>query len=40
MKWLNSYRAVSEAGKLCPETMLVSVGDRESDIYESVFGNA
>ena len=34
MKWLNSYRAVSEAQKLCPQTMLVSVGDRESDIYE------
>lgn len=34
MKWLNSYRAVSEARKLCPRTMLVSIGDRESDIYE------
>lgn len=34
MKWINSYRAVSEAQKLCPETMLVSVGDREADIYE------
>ncbi len=34
MKWLNSYRAVSEAQKLCPETMLVSVGDRESDLYD------
>jgi hypothetical protein len=34
IKWLNSYRAVSEVQKLCPETMLVSVGDRESDIYE------
>ena len=34
MKWLNSYRAVSEAQALCPETMLVSVGDREADIYE------
>jgi hypothetical protein len=34
IKWLKSYRAVSEVQKLCPETMLVSVGDRESDIYE------
>jgi hypothetical protein len=34
IKWLNSYRAVCEVQKLCPETQLVSVGDRESDIYE------
>ena len=34
MKWLHSYRAVREVQRLCPETMLVSVGDRESDIYE------
>ena len=34
MKWLRSYRAVREVQSLCPETMLVSVGDRESDIYE------
>ena len=34
MKWLNSYRAVCEVQRLCPDTMLVSVGDRESDIYE------
>jgi hypothetical protein len=34
MKWLNSYRAVSEVQKLCPETQLVSVGDRESDLYD------
>ncbi len=33
-KWLVSYRAVAEAQKLCSETMLVSVGDREADIYE------
>jgi hypothetical protein len=33
-KWLKSYRAVAEAQQLCPETMLVSVGDREADIYE------
>jgi hypothetical protein len=34
IKWLASYRAVAEAQKLCPDTMLVSVGDREADIYE------
>jgi len=33
-KWLKSYRAVAEAQKRCPDTTLVSVGDRESDIYE------
>jgi hypothetical protein len=34
MKWLNSYRAVAQAQQLCSGTMLVSVGDREADIYE------
>ena len=33
-KWLRSYRAVAEVGRLCPGTMLVSVGDREADLYE------
>lgn len=33
-KWLKSFHAVSEAKKCCPETTLVSVGDREADIYE------
>lgn len=33
-KWLKSYRAVCEVQKACPGTMFVSVGDRESDIYE------
>jgi len=33
-KWLVSYRAVVEAQRLCPATVLVSVGDREADIYE------
>ena len=33
-KWLVSYRAVAEVQRLCPDTMLVSVGDREADIYE------
>jgi hypothetical protein len=33
-KWIESYRRVAEAQRLCPDTMLVSVGDREADIYE------
>jgi hypothetical protein len=33
-KWLVSYRAVAEAQTLCSDTMLVSVGDREADLYE------
>ena len=33
-KWLISYRAVAEIQKICPDTMLVSVGDREADLYE------
>lgn len=34
MKWLRSFRKVAEVQKLCPGTTLVSIGDRESDIYE------
>jgi len=34
MKWLTSYRVVAEAQALCPDTMLVSTGDREADLYE------
>ncbi len=34
MKWINSYRAVSEVQKLCSDTKIVSVGDREADIYD------
>jgi hypothetical protein len=30
-KWLVSYRAVAAAQKRCPETMFVSVGDREEE---------
>jgi hypothetical protein len=33
-KWLASFKKVAEAQKNCPETMMVSVGDREADIYE------
>lgn len=34
MKWLRSFRKVAEVQKLCPDTKLVSIGDREADIYE------
>jgi hypothetical protein len=34
MKWLRSFRKVAEIQKLCPDTKLVSIGDKESDIYE------
>jgi len=33
-KWIRSYRATAEIQKLCPKTMLVSVGDRESDVHD------
>ncbi len=33
-RWLVSYQKVAEAQKWCPETQVVSVGDREADIYE------
>ncbi len=33
-KWLKGFQKVAEAQKRCPETTLVSVGDREADIYE------
>ena len=34
MKWLRSFQKVAQIQKLCPNTMLISIGDRESDIYE------
>jgi hypothetical protein len=34
MKWLRSFRRVAEIQKACPQTKLVSIGDRESDVYE------
>jgi len=33
-KWLVSFRKLAQAQKRCPNTTLVSVGDREADIYE------
>lgn len=34
MKWLRSFQKAAQVQKLCPQTMLVVMGDRESDIYE------
>jgi hypothetical protein len=34
MKWLRSYQKAVHVQKLCPKSMLVVMGDRESDIYE------
>lgn len=33
-RWLQSYRRVRAIQALCPNTRLISVGDREADIYE------
>ena len=33
-KWIAAYRDLVEAQKRCPSTRLISLGDRESDIYE------
>jgi hypothetical protein len=33
-KWLKSFNATAAAQASCPRTTLVSVGDREADIYE------
>lgn len=33
-KWLKSFEKVKDAQRRCPGTMMVSVGDREADIYE------
>ncbi|MHB8165386.1 MAG: IS4 family transposase [Sulfuricella sp.] len=33
-KWLKSFRAVADVQARCPGTLLVSVGDREADLYE------
>ena len=33
-KWLLSLEALNEMAPLCPQTLLVSVGDREADIYD------
>ena len=33
-KWLKAFKQVGEAAKRCPNTTLISVADREADIYE------
>lgn len=33
-KWLKSFQAIQEAQKRSPDTLWVSIGDREADIYE------
>lgn len=33
-RWLDSYRRTCEVQRLCPETRLVNLADREADIYE------
>lgn len=33
-KWLKSFNAAANIAKSCPQTTVVSVGDREADIYE------
>jgi hypothetical protein len=34
MKWLNSFARLSGIQALCANTQLVSIGDRESDIFD------
>lgn len=34
MKWLRSFGKIAEIQKACPNTKLISIGDRESDVYE------
>jgi hypothetical protein len=33
LKWLRSFRKLAEIQRLCPHTLLVSIGDREADIW-------
>lgn len=33
-KWLTSFLAAAHAQRLCPNTRVVSVGDRESDVFD------
>jgi hypothetical protein len=34
VKWLRSFHRVAQVQKQCPDTLLVSMGDREADIYD------
>jgi hypothetical protein len=33
-RWLQSFRRTAEVQRLCPDTQLVSIADREADLYE------
>jgi Transposase DNA-binding/Transposase Tn5 dimerisation domain len=33
-RWLEGYRAACAVARQCPQTQIIAVGDRESDIYE------
>jgi hypothetical protein len=33
-RWLNSYRRTAEIQQLCPQTKIISIADREADIFE------
>ncbi len=33
-KWLASFQAAAHAQRLCPTTQVVSIGDRESDVFD------
>jgi hypothetical protein len=33
-RWLQSFRRTAEVQRLCPDTRLISMADREADIYE------
>ncbi len=33
-RWLQGYKATCEIAEKCPETLCISIGDRESDIFE------
>jgi len=34
LRWLTGYRGACELARECPDTRIVSVGDREADIYD------
>jgi hypothetical protein len=34
VKWLDSFNATAAAAARCPHTQVISIGDREADIYE------
>ena len=34
LRWLTGYRTACELARECPQTQVVSVGDREADIYD------